>query len=60
MDLFFYWTDLDDIYGGRVNTCYFLDFEKFLQKKGYMYILVQQTSPPTQRTDGFEYQLGRW
>ena len=20
--------------GGRVNTCYFLDFEKFLQKKG--------------------------
>ena len=34
MDLFFYWTDLDDIYGGRVNICYFLDFEKDLKKKG--------------------------
>ena len=34
MDLFFYQTDLDNIYGGRVNTCYFLDFEKFLKKKG--------------------------
>ena len=34
MDLFFYWTDLVIFMGGRVNTCYFLDFEKILQKKG--------------------------